>query len=151
MPAILKEVLWKYQLVKWDSLENMIGKVKKYTTTHDGEMTSPTHVLLLMGVRKMGSVTAFYERQKMGSVTASYAVHSELKQSHCSPSSHFSFHIQSQETGQLSECEASTLSYTLGAGSLPLSGLTSSQPVFPVKGRVAGTSATSIVGRVGLP
>lgn len=47
-------VLWKYQLVKWDSLENMIGKVKKYTTTHDGEMTSPTHVLLPMGIRKNG-------------------------------------------------------------------------------------------------
>lgn len=87
----------------------------------------------------------------MGSVTAAYGGHNELKQSHCSPSSHFSFHIQSQETGQLSECEASTLSYTLGAGSFPPPGITSSQPVFPVKGRVTGTSATSLVVRVGLP
>lgn len=38
----------------------MVGKVKKHTTTHDGEMVSPTHLLLPVGIRKMGSVTALY-------------------------------------------------------------------------------------------
>lgn len=77
-------VLWKYHLIQCESLENMIGKVKKHTATHDREMGSPTQLALPMEVRNTMVGYCFQWRG-----------HSDLKQSRSSPFAHFSLLIQS--------------------------------------------------------